>query len=113
MGVVARGKEWVCVPVTCREEERCLTALVAGELDHHGARAVMEELDRRIDEAQPRTLILDLSGLTFTDSSGIAVLLRAHRRMGQVRGSMRVINTPEQAGRVFRAAGLGRMIRFE
>ena len=101
------------MPVTCKENERCLTALVAGELDHHGAKAVMEELDRRIDQSQPRQLTLDLSGLSFTDSSGIAVLLRAHRRMGQVQGSMRVVNTPPQAGKVFRAAGLERMIRFE
>ena len=101
------------MPVICREDKRQLTALVAGELDHHEARNVMEELDRRIDLAQPRELTLDLSGLTFADSSGIAVLLRAHRRMGQVRGSMRVVNTPPQAGKVFKAAGLERSIRLE
>jgi len=101
------------MPVTWKEEERRLTALVAGELDHHGAKAVMEELDRSIDVAQPRELTLDLSGLTFSDSSGIAVLLRAHRRMGQIRGAMRVVNAPPQAAKVFQAAGLGRIIRFE
>ena len=99
--------------VMCEEENRCLTAAVSGELDHHRAKEVMEELDRQIDAALPKTLTLDLSGLTFTDSSGIAVLLRAHRRMGQVRGAMRVINTPGQAEKVFRAAGLQRIIRFE
>ena len=101
------------MPVICREEKRRLTALVEGELDHHGARSVMEELDRRIDLAQPRELTLDLSGLTFTDSSGIAVLLRTYRRMTQSQGSMRVVNTPAQAGKVFKAAGLERIIRFE
>ena len=101
------------MPVTCREDKRQLTALVAGELDHHEAKTVMAELDRRIDLAQPRELTVDLGGLTFTDSSGIAVLLRAYRRMGQVRGSMRVVRTPDQAGKVFRAAGLERIIRFE
>ena len=35
------------MPVAFTEEERRLTAAVSGELDHHGARAVMEELDRR------------------------------------------------------------------
>ncbi len=101
------------MPVKCREEQRRLTAWVEGELDHHRAREVMEELDRRIDVAQPRELILDLGGLTFTDSSGIAVLIRAHRRMGQVRGAMRVVHTPPQAQKVFQAAGLERLIRFE
>jgi stage II sporulation protein AA (anti-sigma F factor antagonist) len=90
-----------------------LTAAVAGELDHHGAKTVMAELDRQIDRALPRELTLDLRELTFTDSSGIAVLLRAYRRMGQTRGTLRVVNTPAQADRVFRAAGLDRLIRFE
>ena len=41
------------MPVVCREENRCLTAAVSGELDHHRAREVMEELDQRIDAALP------------------------------------------------------------
>ena len=106
------------MPVNCTEEERRLTAAVTGELDHHGAKAVMEELDGLLPQADVVALMLPHSpqtegGLTFTDSSGIAVLLRAHRRMGQVRGAMRVINTPGQAEKVFRAAGLQRIIRFE
>ena len=34
------------------------------------------------------SLRLDLEQLTFSDSSGIAVLLRAYRRMRQLEGSM-------------------------
>ena len=48
--------------VTCTEEGRHLTAAVTGELDHHRAKEVMEELDRQIDAALPRTLTLDLGG---------------------------------------------------
>ena len=58
--------------VMCEEEHRCLTAAVSGELAHHRAKEVMEERDRQIDAALPRKLTLDLSGLTFTDSSGSA-----------------------------------------
>ena len=101
------------MPVKCKEEKRQLTAWVEGELDHHRALEVMKELDRHIDAAQPRDLTVDLAGLTFTDSSGIAVLIRAYRRMGQIQGAMRVIHTPLQARKVFQAAGLERLIRFE
>ena len=101
------------MPVTCMQKERTLTAAVTGELDHHGARAVMEELDRSIDLARPRELVLDLKDLRFTDSSGIAVLLRSRKRMEQAGGSLRVVRVPEQADKVFRAAGLSRIIRFE
>ena len=48
--------------VMCEEENRCLTAAVSGELDHHRAKEVMEELDRQIDAALPRKLTLDCPG---------------------------------------------------
>ena len=95
-----------------REEGR-LTAHLIGELDHHAAKAVMAELERHIDAALPHTLILDLSGLSFTDSSGIAVVLRAFRHMGRLGGGMKLTHTPKQAEKVFRAAGLDRLIPFE
>ena len=98
--------------VTCTGGGRVLRAAVSGEVDHHGARAVMEELSRQIDLELPRELILDLGGVTFMDSSGIAVLLRAHRQVGELGGSMTVVNVPDQAARVLRAAGLQRLINF-
>lgn len=99
--------------VTCEESERCLKAFISGELDHHHAKQVMEELDRQIDLALPRQLVLDLGELTFTDSSGIAVLLRASRRMAQIQGTMTVVHTPQQAQRVFDTAGLNKLVRFQ
>ena len=99
--------------VTCIEENRCLTAAVSGELDHHRAKEIMEELSRQIDVALPRKMILDLSELTFTDSSGIAVVLRTFQKMRQIQGSLVVQRIPEQALRVFLAAGLDKMISLD
>lgn len=98
--------------VSCMSAQRELTASLTGELDHHGAKQVMEELDRRMERELPRRLTIDMGGVTFMDSSGIAVLLRAHRRMAQLQGSMTVTNVPVQARRVFQAAGLHRIITF-
>ena len=47
------------------------------------------------------------------DSSGIAVLLRAHQRMRALGGAVTVTGVPAQAGKVLRAAGLDRMMKFE
>ena len=98
--------------VSCMSAQRELTAALTGELDHHGAKQVMEELDKRVERELPRRLTIDMGGVTFMDSSGIAVLLRAHRRMAQLQGSMTVTNVPPQARRVFQAAGLHRIITF-
>ena len=99
--------------VTCTGEDRNLRLAVSGEVDHHGARAIMQELDRQVDAGLPRRLTLDLSGVTFMDSSGIAVLLRAYKRTAELGGALTVRNVPEQAGKVLRAAGLERLMKFE
>jgi len=99
--------------VSCVSSERTLSAVLSGELDHHAAKQVMEELDKQIQCSLPRRLRIDMGGVTFMDSSGIAVLLRAWRRMGQLEGSMTVSNVPDQAERVLRAAGLQRIIHFQ
>ena len=55
-----------------------------GELDHHAAREAMSALSERIDAFLPARCVVDLRGLTFMDSSGIALLLRAEKLMGEL-----------------------------
>lgn len=47
------------------------------------------------------------------DSAGIAILLRLWQRMEELGGSIHIRDLPEQPGRVFRAAGLARLIPTE
>lgn len=101
------------MPVTVTSRERNMTAHISGEIDHHGAREIMHALDREIDAGLPKRLSLDLSGVTFMDSSGIAVLLRAWRRMNELEGSLTVECIPVQPRRVLDAAGVGRLIPFD
>lgn len=96
-----------------RSEDRKLTLSFAGELDHHGARDALRRIDLAVDAALPRILILDLSGLTFMDSSGIALILRARERMRLLDGTVRVCGAPPQARRVLDAAGIGRLVPIQ
>lgn len=101
------------MPVKCTEQGRTLTARLMGEIDHHAAKEIMAELAEQIDAALPEHLVLELSEVTFMDSSGIAVLLNAWRRMGQLEGTMVVRRAPPQADKVLKAAGLDRLLKFE
>ena len=89
-----------------------LRVCLLGELDHHAARSTMSELEDKLDVLLPSQCVLDLGGVTFMDSSGIAVVLKSWRRMNELGGSFRAENVPEQAMRVLTAAGLDRMIDF-
>lgn len=99
--------------VQCTAQDRILTARLSGEVDHHGAKEIMAVLDEELDAVLPARLVVDLSGVTFMDSSGIAVLLRAYRRLGELGGAMSVTQAPAQAARVLRAAGLERLFPIE
>ena len=74
------------------------------------ARNALRELELSIDAALPKKLVLDLAGVTFMDSSGIALILRAQQRMQLLDGSLLVRNVPQQARRVLDAAGIGRLV---
>lgn len=87
-----------------------LTLRLTGELDHHAAGEIMRQIEDKLEVELPRDLILDLGGLTFMDSSGIAVILKTHRSMNGLGGRMRIVNVPDQPLRVLDASGIDRMI---
>ena len=101
------------MPITITGRDSGLTIALSGEIDHHAARDMMAQLDEAIAERLPARLVLDLSGVTFMDSSGIAVLLRARRQMSHTGGAVTVTAIPDQARRVLDAAGVGRLIPFD
>ena len=93
-----------------KAENRQLTITLTGELDHHAAKGLMEAIDRCMEQNLPVKTLLDLGGLTFMDSSGIAVVLRAKRRMEALAGALVVVNIPRQAARVLETAGLDQYV---
>lgn len=99
--------------VLTRTNGREVTLFIKGELDHHGAKDAMRQIGYLLDAALPLRLVMDFSGVSFMDSSGIAVVLRAHRHMAALGGSCVVTAVPAQARKVFDAAGLPRMVSFE
>lgn len=96
--------------LTYTEKDGKLRLCLAGELDHHGARELIREVEGRIDSALPRDCVLDLRELTFMDSSGIAVILRVYKRMNALGGRLWVENVPAQPMRVLDASGIDRII---
>lgn len=99
--------------IQAKSTDRNLLLEIQGELDHHGAKGALRELELAIDAALPTKLVLDLAGVTFMDSSGIALILRAQQRIQLMDGSLLVRNVPPQARRVLDAAGIGRLVTIK
>ena len=99
--------------MTYAEKDRELSIALSGEVDHHHARGMMVQVDREMDMALPRRVTLDLGGVTFMDSSGIAVVLRVYKRARELGGEVTVRDTPPHAAKVLLAAGLDKLMKFE
>lgn len=94
-------------------EKNTLTLGISGELDQHRAKEIMEEIRCKIDCVMPKRLVLDLEKLTFSDSSGIAVLLRVKRSMAQLEGEVEIIHVQPQPYRLFQIAGLEKLMHIQ
>ena len=94
-------------------QDRTLVAVLDGEIDHHCAQPMRTEIDEKITAYQPEVLVLDFAGVTFMDSSGIAVALRGWQRMREVGGSVLLRHVAKQPRKVFEASGVGRMMTIE
>lgn len=95
-----------------KSADRNLLLKFSGELDHHGAKDAIRRLELAIDAALPQKLVMDFGGITFMDSSGIALILRAQQRMQLMEGGLLVCNVPPQAKRVLDAAGISRFVNI-
>ncbi len=75
--------------IQAKTSDRNLLLELSGDIDHHGARNALRELELAIDAALPKKLVLDMKNVTFMDSSGIALILRAQQRMNLLDGGDR------------------------
>lgn len=86
-----------------------LTVWLSGELDHHSARLMREQIDAAVERSKPVCLCLDFSDVGFMDSSGIGLIMGRYRLMQLYSGKLEVTGTSERIKKVIRLAGLDKL----
>ena len=92
--------------VTIQLENPCLTAVLDGEIDHHCARSLREEIDQAILDYEPHQLRLDFEKVTFMDSSGIGLLIGRYKKLKEKGMRLFVKNVNPYVDKLFRMSGL-------
>ncbi|OWY62937.1 hypothetical protein B7486_55760 [cyanobacterium TDX16] len=85
---------------------------LTGELDPHTAATLQAVLDRTLADG-PATLLFDLTDLKFIDSSGLRVLIDAHKALSERGGELVVRNPSTTARRLFEITKLDDHFRIE
>ncbi|RFU84574.1 anti-sigma factor antagonist [Streptomyces triticagri] len=81
---------------------------LAGEIDIAAALAIGPSLDRMTAAPEP-LVVIDLTPATFFDCSGLRMLRRAHRRITERHGDLRIVCPHRLTGRLLAAAGPPRL----
>lgn len=86
-----------------------MTAYVEGEIDHHTAPSIREQIDERIEKDKPSVLKLDYNDVTFMDSSGIGLIMGRYKLVSSYSGKIEVVNVPLNMAKVVKLSGIEKL----
>ncbi len=90
-----------------------LTVRIRGEIDHHTAVDIRRGIDGLLYERRPRRLILDLSAVSFMDSSGLGLIMGRLSLIRELGGELVVWNPGRETRSILDLAGMERLVRIE
>lgn len=87
-------------------QQNKLYAKIVGELDHHSAAEIKDQVDAKIVSEGINTLIFDLSGLAFMDSSGIGVIIGRYKLMKSLGGQVYIVSSNKSVDKLLALSGI-------
>ena len=93
------------VTVTSRANGDRTVVEVTGEIDVYTAPALREELSSLID-AESTDIVVDLTQVSFMDSTGLGVLVGALKKVRTLGGDLQLVISQEKILKVFRITAL-------
>lgn len=109
------GKETVisCGKVSIEPDgEGGMVFKLKGDLDHHSVKELREIIDGKLIDYRPLSVTLELSGVTFTDSAGLGLILGRYTRISGYGGKLRLSGVSEEFMKILRLAGTDRFIEI-
>lgn len=99
--------------INCEKRGDVTIAYIKGEIDHHNAKTARDALDGIIDNHRPISFALDLSGVSFCDSSGLGLVMGRMRKCQSVGSTLLITNPSKAAYRILEIAGMDKILKIE
>ena len=94
-------------------EKNTLYAYLSGEIDHHTAAMLREELDKELFAKQPSSLILDLSRINFMDSSGLGLVMGRYTKAAEIGCTLTVCGASDRIKKIFAMSGMDKILTIK
>lgn len=99
--------------VRLENENDRLIAYIYGEIDHHSARVIREDIDANLQRSLPKKLIFDFRDVSFMDSSGIGLVMGRYKLVKSMGGEILIRNVSESIAKVMHLAALDKLAEIE
>ena len=93
--------------------DETLYANISGEIDHHSARTIREAIDSALLSYSPEALVMNVSAISFMDSSGLGLVLGRYSKASEAGIAFTVTGVNSRVERMFDMAGLERIINYK
>ena len=90
-----------------------LEVKLIGEIDHHSAVSVRSDIDGLIFDLRPQKVVLDLSEISFMDSSGLGLIMGRYALIKDFGGTLSLRAPTVAVMKILTLAGMERMIKIE
>ncbi len=101
------------MPMKIDVNSRTIIAYLDGEIDHHSAAVIREEIDAAIEKNMPTCLILDFRDVSFMDSSGIGLVMGRYKALKKYNAELYITNTSPQITKVMKLSGIERLAKLD
>lgn len=81
-----------------------------GELDHHSAEQIRNQLDEALQKQQVHHMLMNLEHLKFMDSSGIGVILGRYKLVKSKGGRLMLCSVSSPVQRLLELSGLFKIV---
>lgn len=90
-----------------------LVVCLSGEIDHHVAEKIRNDIDDEIKLYETKNLIMDFSKVTFMDSSGVGVVLGRYKKVGERGGTVTIRNADRLVRQILDMSGIFSLMKYE
>lgn len=89
---------------------KTLLVSLDGELDHHNAASVREDIDRKFTDAKTKNIVFNLQKLEFMDSSGLGIFIGRYKAVSAIGGKTFIAAPTPTAKRLIVLSGIHKII---
>ena len=98
---------------TYTTSDEVLEIKLVGEIDHHSAVNVRSDIDGLIFDLRPQKVVLDLSEISFMDSSGLGLIMGRYALIKDLGGTLSLRAPTVAVMKILTLAGMERIIKID